>query len=593
MNNCEERASFAGQIIYILKPMWKRIALVLGLSFIASGLSLLSVGVMAPYISLIEKPDTAFRDNPLFKHFIQAFSLTTTKEILIAVSVSLMAIFIIKNVAFFIVKYVISYTNLQIVRKLKYRLFRAYMYAPFSFHQSRNTMQLINTATTDIGGFSQNIISNILELIVDSLVFSLTLAMLIWITPQLVVVAIILLAAIFFFHRFSRSKTFKYGKIGTETNALSLKIMNQGLQGIVPAKIYGVENFFISRNDEAIKENVHSSAKYFTFILFPRIGFETLIFVGFIGFVLLSLISGKQSSEIFAIAGTLGVASLTIIPSISRITNAFSAMKNGQAQTENVYKHIREIEKMMVPEKIHKKPNHRIEAHSTIEIAEVSFTYPERDVPALHSLSMTINSGQSVGLIGKTGSGKSTLVSLLLGLYVPEKGAIRINGINIHDDIRAWQSSIGYVPQSIYLLDDTLRNNIAFGIEPELVDETALCVAVSSAALDDVVKQLPNGLDTMIGENGIRLSGGQRQRIGIARALYNNPSVLIFDEATSALDTETEEVVSKSISILGKQKTIILVAHRLSTLKDCDIVYKFEKGKIIKFGTYEEVITNN
>ncbi|MFA6508465.1 MAG: ABC transporter transmembrane domain-containing protein, partial [Treponemataceae bacterium] len=276
MSKSEGNVSFAGQIIYILKPMWKRIALVLGLSFVASGLSLLSVGVMAPYIGLIEKPDTAFRDNSLFVSFIRAFSLDSTKEILIAVSVSLMIIFIVKNAVFFVVKYVISYTNLQIVRKLKYRLFRAYMFAPYSFHQGRNTMQLINTATTDIGGFSQNIVSNILELIVDSLVFSLTLAMLIWMTPQLMVVALILVAAMFFFHRFSRLKTFKYGRIGTETNALSLKIMNQGLQGIVPVKVYGVEDFFISRNDEAIKENVRSSAKYFTFVLFPRIGFETL-----------------------------------------------------------------------------------------------------------------------------------------------------------------------------------------------------------------------------------------------------------------------------------------------------------------------------
>ena len=586
-----ETTSFAKQIIYILRPMWKRIFLVLVFSLISSGLSLLSVGVMAPYVKLIEKPATAFRDNVVFVDFLKIFSLDTPEKALIGVSFSLMLIFVLKNAAYFVVQYVINYTNMHVIRKLKYRLFRAYMYAPYSFHQSKNTMQLINTATNDISSFSSNVVQNILVLISDGLLFIMTFILLSFVTPQLILAGIFLLLLMLLFHRFSRTKTFRYGKIGTETNAASLKLMNQGFQGIASIKLFGAEDFFVKKNDQAIHENVSASAKFFTFLLFPRIAFETIILIGFIAYVLFSLFSGKSSSEIFASAGTIGLASITLIPSMSRITNAVSAIKGGQAQTNNVFGHLKEIETFVFDQTEINASDSICSFNSNIVIQNLTFKYPERIDPALNGISLTIQKGSSVGFIGKTGSGKSTLVSLIMGLYSPDSGKILIDNIDMRNVRKAWQHSIGYVPQHIYLLDDTLRNNIAFGIDPSKISETALQKAVELSSLKDVIALLPDGLNTNIGENGFRLSGGQRQRIGIARALYREPSVLVFDEATSALDSTTEDEISESLKHLNRTRTIFMIAHRISTLRYCDIIFELEQGRISRSGSYDCLFT--
>jgi ABC-type multidrug transport system fused ATPase/permease subunit len=230
--------------------------------------------------------------------------------------------------------------------------------------------------------------------------------------------------------------------------------------------------------------------------------------------------------------------------------------------------------------------------YKQIELRDVVFSYEASEGQFL-KMSLNIPIGKTIGFIGSSGSGKSTCIDIILGLLQPKYGKVLVDGVDIRSNLRGWQNMIGYVPQTIYFLDDTLRNNIAFGLEPDQIDETAVLKAIKLAQIEEFVKSLPEGLDTTIGENGVRLSGGQRQRIGIARALYHNPSVLVLDEATSALDNDTEDGIMQAIAALHGDKTIIIVAHRLRTVAMCDQIFLLEKGMIIKTGTYDEVINKD
>ncbi|MEM7064220.1 MAG: ATP-binding cassette domain-containing protein, partial [Cyanobacteria bacterium P01_B01_bin.77] len=223
--------------------------------------------------------------------------------------------------------------------------------------------------------------------------------------------------------------------------------------------------------------------------------------------------------------------------------------------------------------------------------SQVTYSYPEVETPALNDLSLVIKKGQSIAFIGKSGAGKTTLVDLILGLLVPNGGDVRVDNVSIYKDIRAWQNLVGYIPQTIFLMDDTIERNIAFGVPDELIDQTKLQKAIEAAQLGDFINTLPETINTVVGERGVRLSGGQRQRIGIARALYHEREILVLDEATSALDNETEQLVSESISALAGTKTLIIIAHRLSTIEKCDYVYMLQSGEIIKSGSYQEVVS--
>jgi ABC-type multidrug transport system fused ATPase/permease subunit len=225
-----------------------------------------------------------------------------------------------------------------------------------------------------------------------------------------------------------------------------------------------------------------------------------------------------------------------------------------------------------------------------IHLGNLRYTYPGTQVPAIKDVSIVIPKGATIGFVGSSGSGKSTLIDVILGLHLPVCGEVKVDGQDIQKNMRSWQDQIGYVPQSIYLTDDTLKNNIAFGISSEKIDDTAVKRAIVAAQLEEFVNDLTEGLDTIVGERGVRLSGGQRQRIGIARALYHNPSVLVLDEATSALDTETESGVMRAVSALNGSKTILIVAHRLSTLQECDVIYRLENGLIDSSGSYDDIV---
>ena len=334
---------------------------------------------------------------------------------------------------------------------------------------------------------------------------------------------------------------------------------------------YGVHNDAIAK----------IQIRVITLGLVPRVYLELLAVMGLAGLISLMMAQNKPLDLLLPTLGIFIAAAFRLIPSVSRIMYYFQHLRYTRPVVEVLFNEFRLVRNAMKPDVATAKLNF----NSIIELKNLIFHYFNAKINALDGVSINIKKGESVGFIGPSGSGKSTLVDVILGLLTPEKGDITVDGQNIQKNLRGWQNQIGYVPQSIYLTDDTLRRNVAFGLPNNQIDDLAVARAIKASQLDEFVQSIPNKLETYVGERGIRLSGGQRQRIGIARALYHDPAVLVLDEATSSLDSTTERGVMQAISALRGSKTLIIVAHRLSTVEHCDQLYRLDQGKIVEEGT--------
>ena len=325
----------------------------------------------------------------------------------------------------------------------------------------------------------------------------------------------------------------------------------------------------------------------------PRFSFEMLMVCTFSVVVVVMIGVKKDIADIIQYLGVFAVASFRIVPAASRILTAYQNIKYIQPSTEILIKEFNSKNNSYVKKNYHSKnSNVSLKFQKEINLTNLSFSYPTRKEFSLSQLSMTIKKGDFIGIIGETGSGKSTLVNLIIGLLKPLEGKVEVDELNINSNLSAWYKKIGYVPQSVYLVDDTIRKNIAFGLREDDIDDNLIKQAVEKASLNKFLNELSGGLETIVGEKGIRLSGGQQQRIGIARALYRDPEILILDEATSSLDQLTEKKIMESIQFLKRKKTLIIVTHRLFTVKNCDKIFFIKGGKITKQGSPEKILNN-
>jgi ABC-type multidrug transport system fused ATPase/permease subunit len=466
--------------------------------------------------------------------------------------------------------------------EISYRLFSLYLRQPYSFHLRRNSAFLIRNATSEVAVFCHTLLAPTLNFLTEGFVLVGIAAVLLIVEPLgTMIIAAVLAAVAYAFHLTTHRAVREWGVARHAHEGSRIQCLQQGLGGVKDVLLLGRERDFLDQYQLHNGACARASRNHDTLHQTPRLALELLAVLGLAAFVFFKLRSGVAVDSLVPTMGLFAAAAFRIMPSANRVLSAAHHVHYARPVLSTLYA---ELALADVEVAAHEPPIVPIEPQHRIRLTGITLTYPGAATPALSQIGLTIARGTAVGIIGGSGAGKSTLVNVLLGLLPADEGHVEVDGVDIAQHLRRWQQSVGYVPQTIFLTDDSLRRNIAFGIPPARIDEAAVRSAVSAAQLEDFVASLPEGLDTLVGERGSRVSGGQLQRIGIARALYHKPSVLVLDEATSSLDTLTERGVMRAVGALHGQKTIIIVAHRLSTLQDCDQIFKLEAGRLVGQG---------
>ena len=537
-------------------------------------LEMLGVGMVIPLVTLLTQ-ESPLPSLPFWSHVEHEFGKISQVELVYGVMAALVLVYFVKNLFLGFLLWSQSKFAYGVQANLSKRLFFAYLHQPYSFHLQQNSAQLIRNATTEANLFASHALMQGLQLIAELLVV-LGLAILLMLLEPLgtMIVSLTLAIVAMLFFRSTRARVLSWGAQRQLHEGLRLQHLQQGLGGIKDVILSGRQVVFLSQYDQ---HNTAASiaARHQEFLKqVPRLSLEWLAIFGLAVLVVSMMVQGRSLVDVAPVIGAFAAAAFRLMPSLNRILGSIQTLRYMSLVIDTLN------EQVHLPLGRSRQDSVQLAFDRDIRVDNVSFSYQADSTPALQQVSLVIEKGQTVGFIGTSGSGKSTLIDIVLGLLQPGDGKILVDGRDIRANLRAWQSMIGYVPQTIYLTDDTLKRNIAFGVPDDHIDESAVVAAIRAAQLEDFVARLPQGLDTPVGERGVRLSGGQRQRIGIARALYHDPEVLILDEATSALDNKTERGFMGAVDALHGRKTILIVAHRLSTVEQCNKIFQLENGQL-------------
>lgn len=469
--------------------------------------------------------------------------------------------------------------------RLSQRLFTIYLRQPYLFHLQHNSSTLMrnsrNANVVVTGGIDPTLV-----LLTDGLVAIALFTLLIIVEPVGTMITLVAFGVgAWIFQLLTRRRIERWGDQRNLHDGMILQHLQQGLGGAKDVKVLGREREFLDQHDKHLKESLRINRVYSVLQTVPRMYMEILTIAGLAALVISMVLQKQSFTEIIPTLGLFAAAAFRVMPSINRLLGALQTLIYSRSIIASVYADF----KLDAPDDLELVTIRPFS--DQLELKSVTFQYPTANAPSLQDVSLIVRRGEAVGFVGPSGAGKSTLVDVILGLFAPTTGAVIVDGEDIQQNLRNWQNQIGYVPQSIYLTDDTLRRNVAFGLGDESIDENLVRNAIRLAQLEEFVDSLPENLDTVVGERGVRLSGGQRQRIGIARALYHNPSILVLDEATSSLDTPTEHGVMQAVQALQGSKTVIIVAHRLSTVEYCDRLYRIEASRLTEEGTFDEVVS--
>lgn len=554
---------------------------------IGMALETLGISLIIPVMTMMMQNDLAVQSS-VFSSLLNLFNFETKTELVAVVMLLLMMAYLSKNLFLaFLIWQQKKYTfNVRI--NIAERLFKRYLKQTYTFHISRNSSELIRNATTEVDHFAM-LLNNLLIFLSEFLVVCGITLLLLFIEPYgtLIIAGLFSIFA-YIYYLLTAKRISRWGKERQEHNGLRLKHLMQGLSSIKDVKLLGRESDFINQF-QVSNTRTFTVMKYQAVIAeLPRLLFE---FLAVSALALLVVVMLHQNNEVDTIIPTLGLfaaAAFRLMPSVNRLFIAAQQFRYTMPVVNTLH------EELCVNANLEdKRINLPINFSHELLLKDITYFYEGSITPVLDNISLTIRKGESTGIIGPSGSGKSTLVDLIVGLITPKLGSFKVDGKFAVLSNRGWKDKIGYVSQSIYLTDGPLKKNIAFGLPGKEINEAAVWRAIRASQLDTFVKSLPDGIETIVGENGIKLSGGQRQRIGIARALYHDPEILVLDEATSALDQETEAEVMRAVNKLHGKKTILIVAHRLTTVSQCDRLYRIDQGKTIETGTPEEILNNS
>ena len=567
-----------------------KILILLIAGMFATFFELVSIGSIPAFVMIVVDIERFMSVLSLYVS-LDFFSGMSNRSITIIAASILAAIFLIKNIYLFL----IIYFQGKILKDLKLstsvRLFKYYINMPYIDHLSINPAILIRTIESDIS-LAFTYIRNYITLIRESVILLSLFILLLVADPLISSFALLFLGfPILIFYLFYRKKLKSQGAYLQELMGKKIKTINQSLGIIKETKLLKRENFFFSSffdiNDKAEKINFFSYLMTST----PRLFLEVIALSAVVIVCALLVFIGRSPDAILPIVSLFAISTVRLIPGINTITASLTTIRLRKPSFDLIVEEIKKLKSSIEIKNFKNIENkNKIEFNNDILLKDLSFNYKAENKSAINNITMSIKKGTRVGIIGRSGSGKSTLVDIILGLLEPEKGEILVDGINIKDNKRSWQSYIGYIPQDIYLLDDTIKNNITFGIDKNDINKKLLYESIKIAQLEKFVESSKNKLDTVVGNRGIKISGGEKQRIGIARALYNNPEILIFDEATSALDVDNENKILDEIYEGIGNKTLIVISHRNNTVKYCDLIYVMEQGKIIDQGSYAKIM---
>jgi ATP-binding cassette subfamily C protein len=502
--------------------------------------------------------------------------------------------YLAKNAVVAAAEYARARTIGETTAALAARLMEGYLRAPYSFHLRNNSARLIHNLAGGVTHQYGISLAALTQILTEGLVLLGIVVVLLVAAPQVTLVAGGTLALVsLIFVRATRRVVVEHGHRAHTVASAVLQAQQQALGAIKEIKVLGRTDFFAEAHAGDVLELARLRYLDVLFQALPRIIVETVFVCGALSVILVITLRGSSGPQTVSLLGLYAYAGFRIIPSTNRVLWQTTALRHARGALEQVHQDFFRVFPHGWADEVKAAPGAPLELADRISVEAVSFAYDDTQRPAVDGVSLEIYRGEEVGVVGTTGSGKSTLVDLLVGLLEPTAGAVRVDGCDLRGRADAWQAHIGYVPQSIVLVDGSVRENIALGIAAAAVDETRLAAVTRLAQLDELIATLPQGLATLVGERGVRLSGGERQRIGIARALYREPSVLVFDEATSALDNRTEAEVMRGIDELRTTKTIILIAHRLSTVRNCDRIFFLRAGRLVGVGSYDQLLADN
>ena len=548
---------------------------------------MVGLGILIPVLGLILNADIG-SEYPALQPYLHALGNPTHLQLVMWAILILVLIYLIKAFFFIFLNWRQTEFSTSLTADLSSKLLLGYLRQPYTFHLQRNSAELIRNISVEVpqfGTLSAAIINLTIELSIIS-----GMAVLLVYTEPVGALSVILFFGVsgFAFQQFTRHFTYSLGNKRQYHSLLSFKHLSQSLSGAKDVKLLGRELYFLEEYRYHIKASFNILMKSQLLSIIPRAYLEFLAVCGLSGLIFLMVLQGKPLDQLVPTIGIFVAAAFRMIPSVNKLMISLQTIRFSRPVVETLY---HEFSMIKLSENNIKISPEKFQFLDKIEINNLNFTYPSSSSKSLNGVSLTIKKGATIGIIGTSGSGKSTLIDSILGLLVPDSGEILVDNRDIKYNLRSWQNLIGYVPQTIYLIDDTIRKNVAFGIEESQIDDSAVEQAIKAAQLDLFVNDLSEGLNTYVGERGVRISGGQRQRIGIARALYHDPLILVLDEATSALDSITEREVMSAVNTLKGDKTVLIVAHRLSTLENCTKIYKLHRGQVVEqYSTYENLL---
>ena len=573
-------------MVLLDKKQKHKMVLLVFLMLIGAVLETLGVSMILPVMSVVME-ENAVQKHAYLQVICDLFHIAydDTRTLMILVMVGLIVIFAVKNVFLFFqqkVQLKFVYTNQFATSR---RMMINFMERPYEYYLNADTSVIQRSITSDVNNM-YGLILSLLQLVSEGIVFVCLIAVsLVSDVMMSITVALLLVVVLAIIKWVLKPIMRKAGEENQDYYSGLYKWIDQSVMGIKEIKIANKENYFINEYAKCGEGYVNAVQRYNLYNATPRLLIETVALAGMIFYMMIQLLSGVQVTAILPQLTLLALVAMRLIPCANRINNHLTSISYFEpffmGVSDNLQEEIRDESIDYNAASYQKKVEvQKFEIRHNIQLKDIVYKYPNTETLIFDRANMEIPIGKSVGIVGTSGAGKTTIVDILLGLLQIQSGEILADGVEVREHYQSFLKDIGYIPQTIFMIDSTIRKNVAFGVADEDIDDAKVWRALQEAQLDEFVRGLPDGLDTSIGERGIRISGGQRQRIGIARALFEDPEVLVLDEATSALDNETEAAIMESINMLHGKKTLIIIAHRLQTIEKCDMVYRVEKGQV-------------